>query len=1231
MSPSHPLSEPQREVWRLQRLLPESCLWNIGGVIHIEGGLDRERFSAAAREVVDREEALRLRFGEHDGEPLQSTHSFPPFETGWRDVTDVPGSALDSEIRAIMGTRVRIEEGERPVRFDLFRTASDRHVFLARFHHLAIDGWGIMLLFQRLVACYNHVAPSAIPSFLSTIRPGAETVIREENFPDVERRWPFALATAGPSELHSLELSQERMRRIVSAGRRTRAAPFALFASATCDAAPTLRGGSDSGVALACPVLNRRNPVIRQTVGHFARLAVLPVSGRETLDELTHNMRERAAKIERSGCAPSAAALESAEFFLSFESHDYAHAFEGCATRSDPAVRPEQLRPVEIFVRNYGASSPVRVDFAFRGDLVDPAATEEFVEAFDSALDRLSDESHGGPRRSHAATTEWLGPSAGVTDLSCAASVLIPIETAMEHRPDALAVTTEGREWSYGDLAGMMRRAAGWLAAEGITTGSVVGISGERSVEMIACMLAVWRVGASVVPLDPRYPVERLAHMITQSKPSYLIVDASVGEVLSMALRLTKVVTIDQLMDGCEGDERAHLSGRETAYILFTSGSSGLPKGVPVSHLALSNCLTSLAREPGFSADDHMAWMTTISFDIAVAEIFLPLSVGGAVELISDRIKADARQLADTLARSSITVAQATPSLWRLLEAVDWRPPSTLRAWSGGESLAVHTARFLLERAAQLWNCYGPTETTIWSFVHRIRAPGEAAVIGRPMASTWASLREEDGTPAKGSSGELWIGGAGVTGGYLAGGKDRFVGCQFPDGSRGRAFRTGDLVRRLESGELLFQGRGDRQVKISGHRVEPAEVEAVLVDAPGVRDAMCVPRNHPTGAVRLIAYVIPSEEVKDEKGLLDACDRIVKDRLAPRSRPVAILAVRQFPVSPAGKRDPKQLPLPAGWENEGRVGSLESEAEHNLARVVRDILKIPLPGRGSTFGELGADSLGLLQIIVAAERVGLALTLSEVQITDTLAEAAARARPCIPRPDGFGATIASTARQLNSLCPPRHPSMHAPSEFPLGNLDDAILAELVPFPHFVEDVIHRGDLSTDQEHSLWKMRSVVRRLKAAPADKDARRAWRAVVNHHVVLRSSMRLFDGSWFQVIEREAMGQGELQTDSNKRRRTDEPIISAALATMEACKFRLEFPNWLLDNYGAETLIDEWESACGAEFWIGSIRQPYRNYVRALRSPQSTLPDRDLRALANWDLVMCEASPGEDVPQSE
>ena len=283
----------------------------------------------------------------------------------------------------------------------------------------------------------------------------------------------------------------------------------------------------------------------------------------------------------------------------------------------------------------------------------------------------------------------------------------------MEHRPDALAVTTEGREWSYGDLAGMMRRAAGRLAAEGITTGSVVGISGQRFVEMIACMLAVWRVGATFVPFDPRYPVERLAHMTTQSKPSYLIVDASVGEVLSMALRLTKVVTIDQLMEGCEGDERAHLSGRETAYILFTSGSSGLPKGVPVSHLALSNCLTSLAREPGFSADDRMAWMTTISFDIAVAGIFLPLECRRHSQLISDRIKADlTRQLADTLARSSITVAQATPSLWKLLEAVDWRPPSTLRAWSGGESLAVRIlARFLLERAAQLWNCYGPTET----------------------------------------------------------------------------------------------------------------------------------------------------------------------------------------------------------------------------------------------------------------------------------------------------------------------------------------------------------------------------------------------------------------------------------------------------------------------------------------------------------------------------------------
>jgi acyl-coenzyme A synthetase/AMP-(fatty) acid ligase/acyl carrier protein len=395
----------------------------------------------------------------------------------------------------------------------------------------------------------------------------------------------------------------------------------------------------------------------------------------------------------------------------------------------------------------------------------------------------------------------------------------------------------------------------------------------------------------------------------------------------------------------------------DIAYVIYTSGSTGQPKGVVIEHGSLSNFLASMARRPGLGRDDVLLAVTTIAFDIAGLELYLPLSVGARIELAAKETAASAEALRQLISDSQATVLQATPATWRMLLDSGWEGSPSLRAFCGGEALSKDLASALLGRVAELWNLYGPTETTIWSTAARVEADDADISIGAPIANTRIYITDRKGelTPI-GIPGEILIAGDGLARGYHARPEltaDRFVSDRFAGGGN-RLYKTGDLGRWGSDGRLYHLGRIDTQVKIRGHRIETGEIEALLRKHSLVAQAVVVAYPLTGGDVRLVAYV-----VSDTGVIGSELRNYLREELPEYMVPALIVAVDDIPLTPNGKIDRKALPDPFLREAEV-TDEFEQPAEgleSMLAQIWRDLLKVQNISARDNFFELGGHSL----------------------------------------------------------------------------------------------------------------------------------------------------------------------------------------------------------------------------------------------------------------------------------
>ncbi|CAL9555296.1 amino acid adenylation domain-containing protein [Streptomyces sp. enrichment culture] len=574
--------------------------------------------------------------------------------------------------------------------------------------------------------------------------------------------------------------------------------------------------------------------------------------------------------------------------------------------------------PPTIFVRETAMGEAEALEFVERvEDLAmaallqgdePPTGTSASVEPSASAGTPASDEPSASAPTSASAGTSASGALPGPRqagepdeDVSGGRTVLDLFAAAAAERPRAVAVRAGTRTLDYAALDGWADAVAARLHDEGVEHGSVVGVLLERDTALLPAMLGILRAGASFLPLDPGYPVDRLRRYVDVSRCDLILTDArthDLGASLGPARRVPEA-------DGAAQAVPPRVTAADLAYTLFTSGSTGDPKGVEVGHGALADFLEGIGGRLGVTADDTVLAHTTVAFDISLLELLLPLTVGATVVLASRETAADPYRLAELA--SEVSVAQATPSLWRLLLGTGWTPHAGLTVLSGGEALSPATAERLHEPARALWNLYGPTEATIWAAAHRVTSVGTFLPLGEPLPHMRLHVLDEELNPcAAGSTGELYLSGTGLARGY-AGRPDltREVFVDHP-ATGVRLYRTGDEVRLHADGAVEWLGRTDAQVKVRGHRIEPAEIERVLERVDGVTAAIVVAAPFEgRGEPRLTAYLVG--DAIPGKSRLDA---LVGAALPAYMVPDAYVGLDALPLTDNGKVARARLPLP---------------------------------------------------------------------------------------------------------------------------------------------------------------------------------------------------------------------------------------------------------------------------------------------------------------------------------
>lgn len=535
--------------------------------------------------------------------------------------------------------------------------------------------------------------------------------------------------------------------------------------------------------------------------------------------------------------------------------------------------------------------------------------------------------------------------------------------------PYSIAVEFETEQLTYAQLEQQSSQLAHRLVDMGAGPEILVGICVERSLEMIIGLLGIMKAGAAYVPIDPAYPAERQEYMLTNSRAPVIVTQerlrerlpASDAKVVSLDSDWPTIATLPTVAPDLPADPE------QLAYVIYTSGSTGLPKGVQISHRALVNFLTTMAERPGLEAADVLTAVTTLSFDIAGLELYLPLVTGARVVIAPGETTGDARALARLLDRSGATIMQATPTTWRMLVDAGWKPARRMKALCGGEALPVALADRLVALDLELWNMYGPTETTIWSTCAPVLTTGEPLSIGRPIANTTLWILDADMQPAPiGAAGELWIGGDGLAGGYrerpdLT--EERFVANPFDSTPGARIYRTGDLARYRPDGSVDFLGRIDHQVKVRGFRIELGEIETVLARHPGVAEAVVVARGSGAEA-ELAAYVLPSGTPVAAHELR----RFVAQTVPAYMVPSTVTTLDAFPLTPNGKVDRKALPEPTRERSdESELVAAQTPLQRRLAEIWERVLDIRPIGIADNFFDLGVTSIVAASLFAAIE------------------------------------------------------------------------------------------------------------------------------------------------------------------------------------------------------------------------------------------------------------------------
>ncbi len=1007
-----PLSFSQERMWLIQSLDPQNTAYNIPAAVWIGGPLDTEALSAAFDALHRRHDMLRSTVRLENGQPRQTIAPAAGPALSMLDLR-AEGDGADAVALAMAAAdaATAFDLARGPVmRARLYRTGLARYLLAVVLHHIAGDQWSLGVIGRDLSALYRAARAGAAPTLAAPpISYQDYALWQRTEVGEAEMARQLSFWRRQLADLPALELPTDRTRPdlpslngafvhvpipdelMVGLERLGRRAGSTLFMTMLAAFALLLhRMSGQTDIAVGVPVANRTQSATDALVGTFVNTVVLRIdlSGNPAFADLLQRVRasaldafanqdisfDRLVQELAAGRDPRRAPLAQVLFNVTnapmhgigFDGLDWAPVLVdrgGAQFELNLAVDSALTRTVVL---------------EYNTDLFERATAERLVAQYFTILGHVV----SAPATQIGAVK--LVPPDHVALLAAWNATAAPydqdrvfvalFEDQVARTPTAPAITFEGTTLDYAALNARANAVARRLRALGAAPGRLVGACMHRSPDLVAALLGIHKSGAAYIPLDPDFPPERLAFMLADSGATVLV---TAGGAASGLATPDGVQTLDLDAEPAAlaalpaANPAPAVGPRDTAYVIYTSGSTGRPKGVAVQHGALVNFLCAMRDRPGLSARDVLAAVTTISFDIAALELFLPLIVGARIELVPRRTAADGRALAALLASSGATVLQATPSMWRMLVEAGWVAAPGFRALSGGEPLPRDLADAVLHGVESLWNLYGPTETTIWSTAGRVDRGGGAVSIGRPIANTRVHILDAAGEPVPvGAVGEICIGGAGVALGYH--GRAQLTAARFvPDPHAGlagaRLYRTGDLGRWGADGQLYHLGRRDQQVKIRGFRIELAEIETILRAHAAVRQAVVVVGRVEPDDQRLVAYLVYHDGEE-----LTASDvrRYLRQHVPDYMVPAAVVPIAALPLTPNGKLDRAALPDPFRHAARAvaRHDAPQSPAERMLAEIWQSVLSIDHVDSDDNFFEIGGHSLLSLRVAQLVEK-----------------------------------------------------------------------------------------------------------------------------------------------------------------------------------------------------------------------------------------------------------------------
>lgn len=1010
-------SPEQRRLWVLQELDSHNPDLNLARCWKIEGKLSHAHLDKAFRTLVQRHAALRTGLVRNNDEPVQSISAQVSFQIPVIDL-----SALPEEDGLIEAQRIAKLEAAAPfdiaapplMRVTHLRLSEVLGFLLVTAHRSICDEASMSILIREIAESCAALQSGQMPVFSElTASYGdfatwqAQRLASDRAQEDAEY-WRRILAGVKYFEMPldrprtALSSAEVRVQALPLEGKLTerlmtisRANDVNLSTIVFTGLLAVLhRYSGETDVALGGQFRGRDEPGfdLAKLVGPFSHTLLVrndlsddPTFATllaRTQEAVRNALRHRYLDIEKlmEITHPARDGSRNTLFSVNyhFQEHEISHAeCGGLKFTDEPISAPAALYDLNFSVHHDGAQW--RIVCEYNDALFENQTIERLLKHFNKLLQSAA--ANLGERISRLALlnddeVRLLTLDNNRTATPYPRHLTLPqlFMRQAQRSPDATAVVAGERWLTYRQLDMASTRLALLLQKRGLVPGSRICIFLDRSPELMVCLLAVLKAGSAYIPLDPVYPAQRLKHVFDNSRPAAVITRSSLQERLPSGE--APILLIDkepQLTKDTPTRPLSHLpSPADPAYLIYTSGSTGRPKGVQIPHRALVNLLWSMRSQPGISSTDTVVSVTTISFDLVVPDLFLPLICGAKLVFAPEQVAADGAALLQFIQQQRATWMQATPVTWQLLLEAGWRGNPKLKVMCGGEAMSRNLADNLLAGCNELWNMYGPTETTVWSAALRVQKGQGPVPIGPPISNTQFYILDAHGNLVPpGAPGELYIGGDGVALGYFDRPdltRERFVPDPFRGIPEARLYRTGDIVRMREPGRFEYLGRADHQVKLRGFRIELGEIEAVLLQHPDIVEAVAVLGKSSSGQDVLWAYAVPRQfDASQSERLTEALRSRLAQSLPGYMRPAAVMLLEALPRTPNGKIDRRSLPTPATTAPGKEVTLPSNEIEAHLAKIWAGLLRQESIDMGADFFDLGGNSLLAARLIIAIE------------------------------------------------------------------------------------------------------------------------------------------------------------------------------------------------------------------------------------------------------------------------